>query len=70
MARFEVHLYECDSEANVIEESGVHFDTDDMKEAFARAAMFYRKAENPQVNIFDNESGDYVAEWDGFSADY
>jgi hypothetical protein len=22
------------------------------------------------VNIFDNETGQYVAEWDGFSADY
>jgi hypothetical protein len=22
------------------------------------------------VNIFDNELGDYIAEWDGFSADY
>ena len=29
--------------------------------AFKKAAEFYRHAKCPQVNIFDNESGKYVA---------
>lgn len=66
--RYEVHLYEyIEGTADVNEETAKHFDTDDIKEAFA---MFYRKTKNPQVNIFDNELGNYIAEWDGFSADY
>jgi hypothetical protein len=32
--------------------------------AMKKAADFYRKAKNPQVNVFDNEGGVYVAEWD------
>jgi hypothetical protein len=68
--RYEVHLYEYIDATNVNEETAIHFDTDNIKEAFARAAMFYRNTKAPQVNIFDNETSQYIAEWDGFSADY
>jgi hypothetical protein len=69
--RYEVHLYEyIEGTSDVNEETAKHFATDDIKEAFAKAAMFYRCKKDPQVNIFDNELGDYIAEWDSFSADY
>lgn len=63
-SRYEVHLYECDVNGNVIEETGEHIHTDNIKVALSKASAFYRKAENPQVNIFDNETGQYIAEWD------
>ena len=63
-SRYEVHLYECDEEGNVIEETARHIDSDNLKFAFKKAAEFYRNAKCPQVNIFDNELGKYVAEWD------
>lgn len=62
-SRFEVHCYECDEHGNVIEETAKHFDTDNGVIAFKKAAEFYRHAKCPQVNIYDNELGKYVAEW-------
>ena len=61
--RFEVHCYECDENGNTIEETAKHFDTDNGVIAFKKAAEFYRYAKCPQVNIYDNELGKYVAEW-------
>ena len=63
-SRFEVHCYECDENDNVIEETAKHFDTDNGVLALKKAAEFYRHAKCPQVNIFDNELGKYIAEWD------
>ena len=63
-SRFEVHCYECDENDNVIEETAKHFDTDNGVLALKKAAEFYRYAKCPQVNIFDNELGKYIAEWD------
>ena len=63
-SRFEVHCYEIDANGNAIEDTAKHFDTDNGVIAFKKAAEFYRNAKCPQVNIFDNELGKYVAEWD------
>lgn len=63
-SRFEVHCYEIDANGNAIEDTAKHFDTDNGIIAFKKAAEFYRHAKCPQVNIFDNELGKYVAEWD------
>jgi hypothetical protein len=63
-SRFEVHCYEVDANGNAIEETAKHLDTDNGVIAFKAAAEFYRHAKCPQVNIFDNELGKYVAEWD------
>ena len=48
----------------MIEETAKHFDTDNGIIVFKKAAEFYRYAKCPQVNIYDNELGKYVAEWD------
>jgi hypothetical protein len=29
-----------------------------------KGAEFYRKAKCPQVNIYDNDTDKYIAEWD------
>ena len=63
-ARFEVHCYEIDGNGNAIEETAKHFDTDNGVIALKKAAEFYRHAKCPQVNIYDNELGKYIAEWD------
>lgn len=63
-SRFEVHCYEIDANGNAIEDTAKHFDTDNGIIAFKKAAEFYRHAKCPQVNIFDNELGKYVVEWD------
>ena len=57
-------VYEIDANGNAIENTAKHFDTDNGVIAFKKAAEFYRHAKCPQVNIFDNELGKYVAEWD------
>ena len=62
--RYDVHLYEMDDNDNVIEETGKHINTDNLNLALKKAAEFYRTAKNPQVNIFDNETGKYIAKWD------
>ena len=63
-SRYEVHLYEIDEEGNANEETAKHFNTDNVALAFRKAAEFYRKAKCPQVNIFDNDTDKYIAEWD------
>ena len=63
-ARFEVHCYEINENGDAIEETAKHFDTDNGVIALKKAAEFYRHAKCPQVNIYDNELGKYIAEWD------
>lgn len=63
-SRFEVHCYEIDANGNAIEDTAKHFATDNGIIAFKKAAEFYRHAKCPQVNIFDNELGKYIVEWD------
>ena len=63
-SRFEVHCYELNENGDVIEETAKHFDTDNGVLALKKAAEFYRHAKCPQVNIYDNELGKYIAEWD------
>ena len=63
-SRYEVHCYEIDANGNAIEETAKHFGTDNGVIAFKKAAEFYRYAKCPQVNIYDNEEGKYIAEWD------
>ena len=64
-SRYEVRLYETDDN-----DTGKHINTenyintDNLNLALKKAAEFYRMAKNPQVNIFDNETGKYIAEWD------
>ena len=63
-SRFEVHCYEIDANGNAIEDTAKHCDTDNGIIAIKKAAEFYRDAKCSQVNIFDNESGKYIAVWD------
>lgn len=63
-SRYNVHMYELDDFGNVIEETAEHMNTDNLKLALSHASDFYRKAKCPQVNIYDNETDKYIAEWD------
>lgn len=63
-SRYEVHCYEINDNGDVIEETVKHFGTDNLKLALSKAASFYRTAKCPQVNILDNNTGQYIAEWD------
>ena len=63
-SRYSVHLYEIKENGDADEENAKHFDTDNLVLAMKKAAEFYRYAECPQVNIYDNELGKYIAEWD------
>lgn len=64
--RYGVHLYDCDEDGNAIEDTAIHFSTNNLYNALKRAAEFYRyhSDKHPTVNIFDNEINDYIAEWD------
>jgi hypothetical protein len=61
-ARYSVHLYEIKN-GNLDEENAEHFYTNNLVLALKKAADFFRSAKCPQVNIFDNETDMYVAEW-------
>jgi hypothetical protein len=63
-SRYSVHLYEIKENGDADEENAKHFDTDNLVLAMKKAAEFYRYAKCPQVNIYDNELGKYIAEWD------
>ncbi len=63
-ARYSVHLYEIKENGDADEDNAKHIDTDNLVLAMKKAAEFYRRAKCPQVNIFDNELGKYIAEWD------
>lgn len=63
-ARYSVHCYELNENGDVIEETAKHIDTDNEVLALKKAAEFYRSAKCPQVNIYDNETDKYIAEWD------
>ena len=62
--RYSVHLYEIKDNGDADEDNAKHFDTDILAIAIKKAAEFYRHAKCPQVNIYDNEEGKYIAEWD------
>jgi hypothetical protein len=63
-ARYSVHLYEIKENGDADEDNAKHIDTDNLVLAMKKAAEFYRSAKCPQVNIYDNEEGKYIAEWD------
>lgn len=64
-ARYEIHLYQyIGDNGDVDEENAHHIYEDDLYRALSIAARYYRHTKNPLVNIFDNEIGDYIAEWD------
>jgi replication initiation and membrane attachment protein DnaB len=63
-ARYSVHLYEIKENGDADEDNAKHFDTDNLALAIKKAAEFYRHAKCPQVNIYDNETDKYIAEWD------
>lgn len=62
--RYEVHCYEVNEDGSCNEETAKHINTDNLKLAMRKAAEFYRHAKCPQVNIYDNEIDNYIAEWD------
>lgn len=63
-SRYSVHLYELKENGDADEDTAKHIDTDNLVLAMKKAAEFYRHAKCPQVNIYDNEEGKYIAEWD------
>ena len=63
-SRYEVHCYEINDNGDAIEDTAKHYNTDNIKTALNLGASFYRQAKCPQVNIFDNVIGEYIAEWD------
>ena len=63
--RYDFHFYPCDENGNVIEEQAIHFSSNDLVTGLNKAAQFYRSQKYvPTVNIFDNETNEYIAEWD------
>lgn len=64
--RYEIHLYQfiVGSDGDVDEETAKHYYEDDLYKALSIAAQYYRSTPNPLVNIFDNETAKYIAEWD------
>ena len=63
-SRYEVHCYELNENGDAIEETAKHYNTDNLAIALRKGAEFYRKAKCPQVNIYDNDTDKYIAEWD------
>ena len=63
-SRYEVHCYELNENGDAIEETAKHYNTDNEVLALKKGAEFYRKAKCPQVNIYDNDTDKYIAEWD------
>jgi hypothetical protein len=65
-SRYDVYCYHCDENGNILEEGMKNYQTDNLKLALKKGAEFYRyHAEyHPTVNIFDNETNEYIAEWD------
>ena len=63
-SRYEVHCYELNENGDAIEETAKHYNTDNLTIALKKGAEFYRKAKCPQVNIYDNDTDKYIAEWD------
>ena len=61
-ARYKVTCYECDSEG-CINGVGKCIKTDNMEVAFQKAAEFYRKANRPYVEVFDNHTRKFIAKW-------
>lgn len=62
--RFEVYLNPCDSDGNIDEDNAKSFETDNLYQALNIAAQFFRSQEFiPTVSIYDNEVGEYIAEW-------
>ena len=63
--RYDFHFYPCDENGNVIEEQATHLRSNDLVTGLNKAAQFYRNQKYvPTVNIFDNETYTYIAEWD------
>lgn len=62
-ARYSVHLYEIKENGDADEDNAQHIDTDNLVLAMKKGAEFYRHAKCPQVNIYDNKEGKYIAEW-------
>ena len=40
------------------------FNTNNLKLALSKAAKFYKSVKKRQVTIFDNETSEYIAEWE------
>ena len=64
-SRYVVHLYEHDENGIINEETAEHFETDNLVLALQKGAEFYRYHgdKHPTVDIFDNQTYKYLAEW-------
>lgn len=60
-ARYSAHCYD-NVNGEMIEKDS--FNTNNEKLALKRAAEFYRSAKCPKVIVYDNETDEYLAEWD------
>lgn len=61
--RYKVTYYECGENA-IIKSKVCSISSNNLEVMLKKAAKFYRNGKCPQVNIFDNELGKYIAEWD------
>jgi hypothetical protein len=61
--RYDVRHYEIDDNGIKHEIIKDHIRTDNQELALKKAACLYRYGKCPKVEIFDNETNKYIAEW-------
>ena len=61
--RYDVRHYEVDDNGTKHEIIRDHIRTDNQELALKKAASLYRYGKCPKVEIFDNETNKYIAEW-------
>ena len=61
--RYDVRYYEVDDNGIKHEIIRDHIRTDNQELALKKAASLYRYGKCPKVEIFDNETNKYIAEW-------
>lgn len=61
--RYDVRHYEVDDNGIKHEIIRDHIRTDNQELALKKAASLYRYGKCPKVEIFDNETNKYIAEW-------
>ena len=65
-SRYEVFCYDCDEYGNIKDETPTEYwASNDLSYAIKKGAEFYRyhSDNHPTVNIFDNVTNEYIAEW-------
>lgn len=62
--RYEVFMHLCDENGKIMDDFSKSFESNDIRVVLEKGATFYRNHPHCIVNIFDNETNKYIAEWD------